>query len=128
MSAAFGLVKFKKTGNIYYCCYEGTSDTLNPYICTAKECYDEKLDCYCAISHCRELSRQHKSWIFPSDVPDLDEVEIYTDYGGGFYWDGFGSESARMLRDCGDPWERPDVKITDGMPKWAEEFLKHLED
>ena len=30
MSASYGLVKFKKTGNVYYCCYEGTSDIMIP--------------------------------------------------------------------------------------------------
>lgn len=125
MSAAFGLVRFKTTGNIYYCCYEGTSNSLRPHICTPEECYDEKLDCYCAISYCRELGAR-KGWNPPDDVTDWDDVEIYSDYGGGFYWDGTGSESVKMLKLSLDEWGElliPNEKC--GIPEWAEEFLKH---
>lgn len=125
MSASFALVKFKSTGNIYFGCYEGTSDILIPYICTPEECYDEKLDCYCSISHCRDLSAQHKTWAYPDNVP-ADEVEIYSDYGGGFYWNGHGSESIKMIKDFLDPWDNY-TTIEDGKPEWVEEFLKSLE-
>lgn len=124
MSAAFALIKFKRTGNIYYGCYEGTSDTMLPFICTPEECYDEKLDCYCAISYCRNLARQGKAWSFPEAAPDIDEVEIYSDYGGGFYWTVRGSESARVVESL-DPL---DIDIEhDGMPDWAKKFLEELE-
>lgn len=127
MSAAFGLVKFKTTGNVYYCCYEGTSDTLIPNICTPEECYDEKLDCYCAISYCRELCRR-TGWSIPDDVTDWDDVEIYSTYGGGFYWDDTGSESIKMLKPALDQWG--ELLLSNekyGIPKWAEEFLKRLD-
>ena len=124
MSASWGLVKFKKTGNIYMCCYEGTSDILNPFFCTPAECYDEKFDCYCSIMHCRELSKG-RSWAFPDDVTDLDEVEIYSDYGGGFYWSGTGSESLKMIKDGINTLEE-DIEETYGKPEWVAEFEKRL--
>lgn len=129
MSRSFALVKFKSTGNIYYGCYNGTVDVLLPFLCTPQECYDEKIDCYCAITYCMELSRKSDVWRFPDDVTDLDDVEIYSDYGGGFYWSGKGSESIKMVDYASqDPWETPCEDIVDGMPEWAEEFLEELED
>ena len=38
MSRSFALVKFKKTGNIYYGCYDGTCDVMYPFLCTPQEC------------------------------------------------------------------------------------------
>lgn len=127
MSASFALVKFKSTGNIYYGCYEGTSDILTPFICTPEECYNEKTDCYCAISYCREL-RKARVWKFPANIDDLDDVEIYSDYGGGFYWSGTGSESLKMLKGELDPFENCYDDMHDGQPDWVVEFLKRLEE
>lgn len=133
MSASYGLVKFKRTRNIYMCCYEGTSDILNPYICTSEECYYPKIDCYCAIYHCRKLAKG-QSYVFPDNVDDLDEVEIYSDYGGGFYWSGTGSESIKMVKGPLDPLGINDyygdeglVDITtDGIPEWVEEWERSV--
>ena len=124
MSASWALIKFKKTGNIYMGCYEGTSDVMRPYICTPDECYNEKADCYCSIMHCRELSRG-RSWAFPNNVDDLDEVEIYSDYGGGFYWTGTGSESLKMIKDGIDTLAE-DIEETFGKPRWVDEFEKRV--
>ena len=123
MSRSYALIKFKSTGNIYFGCYDGTSDVLIPFICTPEECYDEKVDCYLSISYCRELSSKYDSWKFPDDVTDLDDVEIYSDYGGGFYWPGTGSESIKMIKYP----LAPDFDIElDGHPEWVEEFWKGL--
>lgn len=128
MSSSFALVKFKKTGNIYYTYYNGTSDTICPFLYTAQECYDPKIDCYCAISYGRTLWGQHSSRTFPDNVTDVDDVEIYSDYGGGFYWDGTGSESIKMINPILDEWGElalPNEKS--GMPEWVDEFLKSLD-
>ena len=126
MSATYALIRFKKTGNIYMGCYEGTSDVMNPYICTGEECWDEKFECYCAISYCRELAKG-KDWIFPKDIPDLDECEVYSDYGGGFYWTAIGSESIKMIDNPLDEYCELDFdKITDGVPDWVREYWKSL--
>lgn len=124
MSATWGAVKFKKTGNVYFGCYEGATDTFRPYICTPEECYDEKLDCYCSIWHCRELSK-NRDRIFPDDVTDLDEVELYSDIGDGFYWSGTGSESLKMIKTGLDTLEEG-IEETDGKPRWVKKFEKQL--
>lgn len=129
MSRAFALVKFKKTGNIYCGCYNGTCDIMLPFLCTPQECYDEKLDCYWAITYCQELSNRYGSWKFPDDVTDIDDIEIYSDYGGGFYWPGTGSESIKMIDTCLDPYEELEwTDIKDGVPEWVEEFFKQQGD
>lgn len=125
MSATWGLVRFNKTGNIYMGCYEGTSDMFRPRICTPEECYDEKIDCYCSIIHCRELSKDGSARIFPDNVEDLDEVEIYADYGDGSYWSGTGSESLKMLKTGINPYDEG-LDETDGMPDWVIEFCKKI--
>ena len=125
MSASFGLVKFKKTGNIYYGCYEGTSDFMIPFICTPEECYDKETDCYWAITYCRNLSTRYNTWKFPDNVADIDDVEIYSDYGGGFYWNGVGSESVKMIKAFVDPYEGCYKDMKNGKPDWVKEFLKH---
>lgn len=125
MSRSFGLVKFKSTGNVYYCMYNGTSDIMNPHLCTASECYDKETDGYWAITYCERLTDQ-KGWRFPEDVADLDEIEIYSDYGGGFYWNGTGSESARMIKDYLNPFDEVWPNITDGTPEWVDTFLEEL--
>lgn len=127
MSSAFGLVKFKTTGNIYYCCYNGTSDIMNPYICTPEECYDEATDAYWAITYCEALDFKYKTWKFPNNVTDLDEIEIYSDYGGGFYWSGTGSESIKMIKNYLNPWEECYEDMKDGKPEWVINFLDRLE-
>jgi hypothetical protein len=125
MSASWALIKFKKTGNIYWGCYEGTSDTMNPFICTSEECYDERLDCYCSIDTCRDMASR-RLWIFPKDAEDLDEVQVYSDYGEE-YWDAIGSETARMIDNPLDEYGELDFgKMTRGKPDWVDEFEKKL--
>ena len=126
MSSTWALVRFKKTGNVYMGHYNGTSDIMNPFICTPEECYEPETDCYSSLTYCRELAKG-RSWKFPDEVTDLDEVEIYSDYGGGFYWSGTGSESIKMLNGPLDTWaDSEDVNVTDGIPAWADEFWLNL--
>lgn len=87
----------------------------------------KKTDGYWAITYCRKLGDQHKSWEFPNDVTDLDDIEIYSDYGGGFYWSGTGSESLKMINDYLMPYEQCWEDMKDGEPDWVKEFLLHLD-
>lgn len=125
MSRAFALVKFKKSGNIYYGCYDGTMDVMNPFLCTPQECYDKEHDCYKAISYCNELNNT-KNWKIRDNITVLDDIEIYSDYGGGFYWDGTGNEPEKMIKDFLAPFDQCPEDIKDGHPEWVEEFLHQI--
>lgn len=126
MSASYALIKFEKTGNIYHGCYEGTSDSMRPHICTPEECYNKETDCYCSISYCRELGKT-KSWTIPDDVPDLDECEVYSDYGSGFYWSTVGSESLKMISCPMDEFGEIELREeTDGQPEWVKQYWKEI--
>lgn len=129
MSASFALIKFKATGNIYYGCYEGTSDLLLPHICTSEECYDEHHGIYSPIRRCRELHARATdiSWIISNDELEgsyLDDVEIYSDYGGGFYWRSHGCEAIKKVNVWGEPWSDEYANVMDGVPDWVKEFLE----
>ena len=121
MSAASGLVRFKKTGNIYMCCYEGTSDVMLPFIFKPEECLEN--DYYCAISYGRKINNE-KDWVNSNELNDIEDIEIYSDYGGGFYWKGEGSESARIITKGVNFAYIYDY--TDGRPKWVTEFWKSI--
>ena len=127
MSRAFALIRFNKTGNIYYGLYNGTSDILNPNICTPEECYDSENDVYDCINYL-----ESKRW--PNSYPDTNDwdiVEIYSDYGKGFWWRGVGSESLRLIKNGLDPWgvsnpfslNNNEITIIDEMPQWVQNFL-----
>ena len=117
MSAATGMVKFKRTGNIYMCCYEGTSDIMIPYIFKPEECFYDGY--YHAISYGRKLGDEN-NWEMPN-IEDIDDIEIYSDYGNGFYWQGKGSESAKyIISEINFGEFVYDYK--DGTPKWVTDF------
>lgn len=128
MSRAFGLIKFKKTGNIYYGCYNGTSDVMYPCLCTPEECRDED-GRYDSITYCAGLVENGNfDWRFPKDVSDIDKVEIYSDYGRGFWWYGTGSETAKRIAGPLAPYDE-DFPIFSGKPEWVEKFFeKQLEE
>lgn len=121
MSKSVALVKFKKTGNIYYGYYNGTCDVLSPFLCTPQECYNKEYDCYEAISYCNKLNNP-KNWEIWKNLTNLDDVEIYSDYGGGFYWNGTGNESERMVKTYIAPFDQFPEDVKDGKPKWVRTF------
>lgn len=98
---------------------------MNPYLCTPEECYSMVDNCYRAISYCRKLSSLG-DWVFPNEAPDLDEIEIYSDYGEGFYWKAKGSESLKMIKDSLNPFEDCYEDIQYGMPRWISDFLSTI--
>lgn len=124
MSKSYALIRFYKTGNIYYGVYNGTVDTLYFNICTAEDCYDKELDGYYLIHY---LCNKQED-VLPKGAPDLDDVDIYTSYGGGFYWKGRGSESLKMVLEGLSPWEFEYDSVIDGKPDWAERFLSVNQD
>jgi hypothetical protein len=107
MSDSWGAVKFND-GLIKYYLYHGSSDTCYTSL------YDKVSDVAVDYTEC--------------NCGKSEPVEIYSDYGGGFYWKG------KACRDCdsitkgsdfddGDYWGNNPIEvpeITDGKPKWID--------
>lgn len=124
MSAAGGLVRFKRTGHIYACCYEGTSDIVIPYILPFEEVVEDD-GTYNPIGKIRAIPGD---WHY-DPTPDTDEIEIWVSYGGHFWWEGTGSESKRMIEGPLDPWDKLTLKdIHHEDPQWVIDFLYEGED
>ena len=126
MSKEWGLIRFCKTDNIYVGCYYGTVDLMCPAICTLNDCYQKENDCYSPVDYClfKKINIPDKR-----DIEDLDYIEIWTRYGGGFYWTGLGSEKYKAIIEGCDPWGSELLGYPiDGKPKWAVDFMKKLEE
>lgn len=120
MSRAIALVKFLNSGNIYATVYEGTSDILVPFLFT----YDE----YKNTSIYNEVDKiiYTLPWKMDDNTP-LEPVEIYSDYGGGFYWQGMGSEALKKvggpLEPFGYDFDNDFVQSIDGQPDWVIQYF-----
>lgn len=123
MSKGLALIRFYRTGNVYYGVYNGTVDMLYFNICTKEDCYDKKCLLYWLYDHlCLKNEDDFPTDAF-SDLDDIDDVDIYTTYGGGFYWKGKGSESLKMVLEGLFPFNDYDHPVTDGKPDWTEKYL-----
>lgn len=138
MSRAIALVKFNKTENIYMGVYDGTVDVLVPVILPPEKCLKDD-GCYHTFDSIEEAYNQFNTDDLDYTDSDIDDVEIYSDYGGGFFWDGKGVEKyGYILNDYLAPFMRtyhfvpwddsPDdsILVVDGKPEWVEEFMDNL--
>lgn len=114
MSRAQGLVRFEN-GQIGHLIYNGTSDIMLPrYYDTnnkAGEAYRNKED------------------MFPDECTHKKEkVVIYSDYGGGFWWNGTACTQCKALdymyiNPYGDEITgKRDFEYIDGQPDWVKEY------
>ncbi len=138
MSRALALVKFNKTGNIYMGVYSGTTDVLYPVILTPEKCINEE-GIYDVFRYVEEAYNHLNTDEMEYDNSEIDDVEIYSDYGGGFYWEGKGVEKhGYILNDYLAPFDYvtsplpwynvadDSIMVMDGVPKWAEEFMNKI--
>lgn len=106
MSHANGMVKFCD-GLILHCEYNGGVDImLTPLWKSNKEVHDNwrtqpLINCACGQE---------------------EPVEIATDYGGGFYWEGKACRFCMCITDHRSPFDYNDERINmsreDGLPVW----------
>lgn len=129
MSRSWALVKFINTGNIYIGLYDGTADVLYPYVLPLEKCWNEEHKVYDPFKFIPETHIRKMGY----DKEEISPVEIYSDYGGGFFWQGKGVEKyGFILSQSCYPWRDyyPDtsdvIEIIDGTPKWAEDFMNKL--
>jgi hypothetical protein len=103
MSDSYGVVRFKSDGKQMFYRYNGTSDICNPCL------YDNSNDIW-----------THNEWEECTCNHD-EPVEIYSDYGGGFYWQGRACRYCNAITEGLEPWpsdEKEYIDITDGQPEW----------
>lgn len=134
MGKARGQVKFRDT--IKFFVYNSTEDICKPKL---YDTFDEMLDNwrkpYVSIE-VNNITYDKKSWfkkIFRTNKDKNREqsicnhseepVELYTDYGGGFYWNGTACRKCNMILKGREPFELPvEDRHIDGIPDWAEDF------
>ena len=139
MSRSLALIKFLDTGNIYMGVYNGTVDVLYPYIFPKEKCWDPVSQGYCYLDYVDKNFEMLEAKTEPIvDSTQALDVEIYSDYGGGFFWDGKADENAcKVLDEYLNPWGKnyPDpwtgdtsdcIFITDGKPEWVKEYMKDV--
>lgn len=104
MSSASACVRFED-GTVKWCVYHGTSDILLPGL------FDSLDEAWKARDDGRSWkgTEDHD----PEHVPE-EAVVIYSDYGGGFWWNGVATR--RYVVGPLDPYEGD---MTDGTPEWV---------
>jgi hypothetical protein len=115
MSRAIGYVKFED-GEIKRFLYSGTGDFCYSKLYEQDENFDwdecETNEWDNVINICK-----HK----------LEEVEIFTTYGGGFYWKGKACRECMNIIKNLYPFELDLEEIQDGYPKWIQFKYKYNE-
>lgn len=113
MSHSVGVVRFKD-GDIKYYEYNGSVDVCIPKLFNTLE----------------ELMSSNWKWTSTKSncQHDIEDVEIYTTYGGGFYWRGTACKRCMMITKGINPYNLRDKDgedifieeaIIDGTPEWA---------
>ena len=103
MSHASGKVRFND-GTIMHYEYDGTSDWVIPKL---YDTHEEMWDNWRKYEY-QEIHCEHK----------LEDIEIYSDYGNGFYWKGKACRKCNMVIE-GRSLDHIDDFIQYGKPKWA---------
>lgn len=101
MTHAYGAVKFDN--QIMYYEYDGTTDIARPKL---YETHAEMID------HWREWNGKTTEC---NHV--IEDVEIYTDYAGGFYWKGAACRKCNMIIKGQDTNDEDVIEIY-GKPSW----------
>lgn len=112
MSHANGAVRFDD-GEIKYFEYSGTCDVCVP---TLYNTY-------------KKMQKNWRKWKWLRCSCGKDEhVEVFTDYGRGFYWDAKACRFCKCLTEYIDLSEFYDTR--DGVPEWAKRlsFVKVVAD
>lgn len=103
LSHASGKVKFND-GTVMHYEYDGTSDWVIPkFYNTHEEMWDNWRKYEYIENHCEH---------------DIEDVEIYSDYGNGFYWKGKACRKCNMIIGELSPFNYDHIIIVHGQPDW----------
>ena len=131
MSRACAYIKFTNSGNLYFGGYCGTCDYMKSHILPITK---ENVDKYAVSDICLDGIKFY--YEFEPDVSDDDykemcknssPCEIYSTYGGGFYWEAFGYERGEdtfsVITKRLSPYygEEAYESMVDGEPDWMDE-------
>lgn len=108
-----GQVKFKD--EIKYFEYDDTGDICIPKL---YDSYDE-------------LCENKTEWDekYPICNHDEETIEIYANYGGGFYWKGTACRKCNMILKGIEPLELPlEESSKNGIPDWVEDFSQYYDE
>lgn len=116
MSHAQGLLRFEN-GQIGHLIYHGTSDIMLPmYYDTPEVAWEEY---------------QKRGGRYPEECTHKkDKVEVYSDYGGGFYWEGTACRKCKAIdykytTPYGDEVTgKRDFEYINGKPEWVKELFE----
>ena len=126
------LMKFKDTGTILMGIYCGTTDYLLPYM-FKPEFFMLEDGTYSVFSKEHECSgccyeNGYIVEIPPYTCDDVSDVEIWSDYGGTFWWNGKAVEKyGYILQEYRCPFDTDEsIGLHDNTPEWVTEFLDEL--
>jgi len=109
MSRAGGYVRFPE-GTIKAFIYDGTTDTVWPAL------FDTSREAWDAYSSTKGDHFERWSQIFePTPIGNEEDVEVYSDYGGGFWWHATATRNAITSRFF---WDDFYEDCHDGAPEW----------
>ena len=103
-SSSGGIFKLEGGRPIGYFLYNGTADVVLPTVrYSQQEVWDK---------------RDEETWPDECECGLLEDVYLYSSYGGGFHWKGAWCPGCRRIATetgCGMPWDTEDG-VTDGLP------------
>lgn len=122
MSKLYTLVRFLKTGNIYYGSYDTIGQIAGNYICTPKEAYDAADNVYDKAAFWREKEKRDGCNAYTHEClagtePDCDDVEVYIP-GLCMTFLSKGSEQRKVISG----WDRKASPVKMDLPYWVKEF------
>lgn len=139
MSNAMALMRFKDTGTILMGIYDGTSDILCSYMYKPEFFMNEDgiYKVFSKIKECFKMDDHYNSIVPEYTYDEVSDVEIWSDYGGTFWWEGKAVEKyGYILPMYIDPfrieYSESEGKyinvcdVVDGEPDWVQEFVYKL--
>ena len=115
MSHSYGAVYFKGDGKVYWYEYDGTADVVLPILHDTAQ----------GVSENWRGDIPKDKWEY-CKCGKAEDVEIYSDYGGGFSWPGRACRFCMKIDGPRMPfdYEGDNKPYTNGVPEWAKPHFK----
>lgn len=120
MSRAIALIKFND-GTILRGCYNGTSDFISQWLISDEE-LEQKYEGSCFSWDSKKWDNYDNEYIDTDEIYDAEDVEIFSDYGNGFSWNGKASKNNKVITS---PTMLEYVTWSNDIPKWVLTYFKN---